>query len=363
MGYKNTMTYFYEYRYKAFKTALTELINQLNQFILMITTLFYIFLPGLIASLFFGLGKIVQSESVLVSIQVIFAYLFMQTLLITVLKPAILDSQHRCFQLSILPNKLHQYLADITLLLASHVMLIATVILAIAMGPDKLIKAPQLVLFILTQISFSVVLLYRLQSVVWALLIVFLSLWWFSSTVQFLLFTNIVLIICCYVPKLQVPNLTYSVNIWSFWVAYALTYSWALIWRFAATFLVLWATAIIQSVRSDLLHWYMLAAVLINQLWWSTLMIETAQLLKETRLFWESLGKYKDILRVHIFLLSIICIVLWCGTGLLFGFDMYMIGALFCLPILMYSAVNKPKLVAVTWAVSAVTVFLIKVMT
>lgn len=357
------MTHFYQYRYQAFKAELKELVKQLNQFILMITTLFYIFLPGLIASLFFGLGKIVQSDSALVSIQVAFAYLLLQTLLITVLKPAILDSRHRCFQISISPRTRHQYLADIVLLLASHALLITTMILALAMGPQKLSQAPQLLLFMLTQVSFAVGLLYRPQAVIWALFIAFISLWWTSSTIQFLVGINLLLGGCWFIPKLHTPNLTYSINIWSFWLYYALAHYWALIWRATATFLVLWAAMIIQTMRPDLLHWYLLAAVLINQLWWSTLMIETNQQLQETRLFWESLGKYKKVFRVQAVLISMICIILWCGSGLLLGFDIHMSGALLCVPILMYCAANKPKLIAVAWAASSITLFVIKVIT
>ncbi|KAF7775123.1 hypothetical protein PCIT_a1236 [Pseudoalteromonas citrea] len=357
------VAHFYQYRYQAFKAELKELVNQLNQFILMITTLFYIFLPGLIASLFFGLGKIVQSDSVLVSIQVAFAYLLLQTLLVTVLKPAILDSRHRCFQISISPRTRHQYLADIVLLLASHALLIITMILAVAMGPQKLSQAPQLLLFILTQISFAVGLLYRPQSVILALFIAFISLWWSSSIIQFLVCINVLLIGCWFAPKIHLPNLTYSINIWSFWFYYVVSHSWAFIWRATATFLVLWAAIIIQTMRPDLLHWYLLAAVLINQLWWSTLMIETNQQLQETRLFWESLGKYKEVFRVQAILLSIVCIALWCGSGLLLDFDIYMSSALLCMPILMYCAVKKPKLIAVAWASSSITLFVLKVIT
>ncbi|MBE0368886.1 DUF6136 family protein [Pseudoalteromonas aurantia] len=357
------MKHFYQYRYRAFKAELKELVNQLNQFILMITTLFYIFLPGLIASLFFGLGKIVQSDSILVSIQVAFAYLLIQTLLITVLKPAILDSRHRCFQNSILPRAWHKYLADVVLLLASHVLLVTTLILAVAMGWEKLSQAPQLLLFMLTQVSFAMGLLYRPQAVNWALLMAFISLWWSPSILHFLVCTNVLLIGCWFIPKVHSPNLTYPINIWSFWVHYAFAHSWVLTWRATATFLVLWAADIIQIMRPDLLHWYMLAAVLINQLWWSTLMIETNQHLQETRLFWESLGKYKDIKRVQIFLLSILCIILWCCSGFLLGFDIYMSGALLCMPALMYSAINKPKLTAVVWASSSISLFVIKVIT
>ena len=355
------MKHYFSYRHQAFSLAISELFKQLQQFVLMLMTMFYIFLPGLIAGLFFGLGKIVQSSSEVVSMQVGLAYLIFQSLLLTVLKPAILDLKHRTFHITLLKNKLPQILSDITALMMCHLLFGLSVFLMISMGADKLSRAPHYIAFAFTQLSFALVLMYRPAAVIWASMLAFSGLFVFESTLAFFLVLNALLLISLYLPKRL--NCSYHITItpWTFWLSYFKDNIWSLTWRFTMSGLVFWAVFIIVTERSDLVHWYALGGALINQLWWSSLFIETNQHVREHQLFWKSLNQFTQIKRTQYMYLIALSSMFTLPMLSLFSSHLSMWMSLLITPFVLIFCKNRPQFMAVVWASLAISFIMLMV--
>lgn len=355
------MKHYFSYRHQAFSLAINELFKQLQQFVLMLMTLFYIFLPGLIAGLFFGLGKIVQSSSEVVSMQVGLAYLIFQSLLLTVLKPAILDLKHRTFHTTLLKNKFPQILSDISALMMSHLLFCLSVFLMISMGADKLSRAPHYIAFVFTQLSFALVLMYRPAAVIWASILAFIGLFFFESTLMFFLALNALLLFSLYLPKRL--NCSYQITItpWTFWLSYFKDNIWSLIWRMTMSGLVFWAVFIIVTERSDLVHWYALGGALLNQLWWSSLFIETDQYVRKHRLFWRSLNQFSQIKRSQYVYLIALSSMFSLPMLCLFSSHLSMWVSLLITPLVLILCKNRPQFMAVVWASLAISFIILMV--
>ncbi|WP_105167781.1 DUF6136 family protein [Pseudoalteromonas sp. T1lg23B] len=353
------MTYL-QYRITAYRYALKTLFKQLNQFALMISTLFYIFLPGLIAAMFFGLGKIVQSDSEHTSSQVMWGCLLLQTLLLNVLKPVILDDAHRMFHHSLIKNKSTIITADIAQLLISHVLLWMSIVLALAMGFDKLMKAPHFVGFVLTQVSMGVTLLYRPQAVVLTLITAFVLLSMTLSNLAYLAWFNAVMLMSCFVKPIRLSYSPTQLTVWSFWILYCVHYSWSLIWRVSASLLVIWAVAIIGAERPELLHWYTPMVALFALLIWASLGIKTTQYISEHRLFWVSLKQFGTLKKAQHVLIFVWYFLSWLTGAILLGMDGFSLVILAQVPVLQWCATNIPQRLAVCWGSLAVTTYLAK---
>ncbi|CAH9064017.1 hypothetical protein PSECIP111951_03026 [Pseudoalteromonas holothuriae] len=353
---------YYQYRKKAFEYALKELLRQLSQFALMISTLFYIFLPGLVAGLFLGLGKVVQSDSVETANQMMVAYLLMQTLLLFVLKPVILDTPHRLFHFSLHSGRLKHLVADFTLLLVSHILLWLSLVLAFAMGWDKLMRAPHFVAFIVTQLSLAVVLLYRPQAVVWALGIAVVLLVLGLSNISYLVVFNAIVLVACWFKPLKFVYVPSQLNVWSFWLVYGLNNTWSLIWRMVIGLLFTLGVAIIGKERPELLHWYAPMVALIVLLLWASMCIKTTKLVQEHRLFWLSLKQQQAIVVTLHAMVFILYLLSWCLIVFVLDFDIFMLLTLLFMPLLQWCAARRPKSLAVCWASVSVLIYMIKIL-
>ncbi|WP_152085391.1 DUF6136 family protein [Pseudoalteromonas sp. A25] len=355
------MSYF-QYRVYAYRYALRELARQVQQFVLMLSTLFYVFLPGLVGALFFGLGRIVENNSTLAANKVAWGYILLQTLTLTVLRPIVLDSSHRSFHLSLLRGTQKQRIADITLVLWSHVLLWMSLILVISMGGDKVARAPHLIVFIVTQVSFAIALLYRAQGVVYALIFALMLLLFELSTTVFLVGMNMSLLLACFIKPVNFSYHPQKVNVWAFWLLYGITNAWSLAWRFSISFLFIWGAAIVGYERPELLHWYSPAVALIALLLWGTLCLKTAKYLKEHRLFWLSIQQYGKANIIQHFLILCLYLLTWLICVMLLNLDLYVLMALLIAPVISWCAASKPKLLAACWGLLAVALYLVKVL-
>ncbi|NOU50686.1 hypothetical protein HG263_09075 [Pseudoalteromonas sp. JBTF-M23] len=355
------MNYF-QYRVNAYRYALKELGRQIQQFALMISTLFYIFLPGLVGALFFGLGRIVQNDSVQATNKVIWGYLLLQTLMLSVLKPIVLDLSHRRFHLSLLQNMFKQRLADITLVLWSHVLLWMSLALVISMGMEKVARAPHLIVFIATQVCFAIALLYRLQSVVYALLFALVLQTFELSITAYLISINVVLLLACIIKPVSFAYQPKQINSWGFWLLYGVNKLWSLIWRFAVSFLLIWGASVIGHERPELLHWYTPMIASIALLLWGSLCLKTSEHLKEYRLFWQSIQQYDKAVTTQHILIFCFYLLSWLISISLLNFDLYVLMALLFAPAIQWCAANKPQHLAVCWGVLVVALYLIKVL-
>ncbi|OHU95002.1 hypothetical protein BIW53_13390 [Pseudoalteromonas byunsanensis] len=338
------------------------LFKQLNQFALMLSTLFYIFLPGLIGGMFFGLGKIVQSDSEQTSNQVMLGCLMFQALILNVLKPAILDNAHRMFHHSLMKSKTSIIAADITLLFVSHALLWMSIVLALAMGLDKLVKAPHFVGFMITQVSMGIMLLYRPQAVVLTLVVTLALLPAALSNLTYLAWCNVVMLVSCFVGPIWLTYSPARLTVWSFWVLYGFHNAWSLAWRICINLLLVWGVAIIGAERPELLHWYTPLVGLFTLLIWSSLCIKTTKYINEHRLFWVSLKQLDALIKAQHVFIFVLYFLFWFTGVVLLSFDVFSLMILIVAPLLQWSAVTMPQRLAVCWASLSVLVYLIKVL-
>ncbi|MCG7534757.1 DUF6136 family protein [Pseudoalteromonas sp. OOF1S-7] len=356
------MLHYYQYRYRACRNALAVLMKQLQQFSLMFLTLFFIFIPQLIIGVFYGLGKLVSFESHNLAMKVAFGFLLLQSLLLQAVKPAIMDSTYRAFHATLLRGRLHQYTADWVLLLACHVLLIAALILAQSIGIDNLWQAPQLSGFMLAQWLFALTLLYRPQTLLSSLLIAFVAIWLAPSIYIYL----VVIILCLALgwlrPEFRVGMPQPQINLISFWYYVIKTTPWMLLWRSGASLLTLWAGLIIAEERPDLLHYYTLAILLVNQLWWSSLYLDTNKQVAGRRSFWRSLGVYSRLVNSQSLLIYGLCFASWLGVVVLLDGELFSLAVILSSPLLMWTVQSHPQRLAVVWAGLSVTLMMLKVL-
>lgn len=352
------MQHFYSYRYNAFNLAINDIFKQLQQFMLMLVTLFYIFLPGLIAGLFFGLGKIVQSSSPVISMQVALAYLIFQSLLLTVLKPAILDSCHRSFHTTLLKGKFPQLSADIIALVVCHIPLFLSCVLMFSMGLDKLSRAPHFAVFALTQLSFAVMLMYRQTAVIWASVLGFMLFFVCDSVTGFLLSLNGLLLASLFLPERIAAQIPLVMNSWTIWLSFFKQNIWALCWRGTMSGLVFWAVLIIVTERPDLIHWYVIGGVVLNQLWWSSFLIETSQFVKTHRLYWQSLDCEQGIKSSQYVYLVAFASLFTLPIIMLFMAHWAVWASLLVTPIVIALARKHTQYLAVVWACCAISLIM-----
>ncbi|MAD89870.1 MAG: hypothetical protein CMK64_09220 [Pseudoalteromonas sp.] len=352
------MKHFYAYRYQAFNLAIQEIFKQLQQFVLMLATLFYIFLPGLIAGLFFGLGKVVQSSSVQVSMQVALAYLIFQSLILAVFKPAILDSKNRIFHTTLLKHNAPQWACDFMAMLTCHVLWLLSLVLMLAMGPDKLSRAPHFVLFMFSQLSFAWVLLYRPSALFWAFISGFVLLAFSQSVIGFLVCLNAALLASYFMPQTIRFNFKPKINIWTIWLSYFSADLWRITWRITMSGLVFWAVFIIAIERPDLVHWYALGGALLNQLWWASLLIETNQFISKHKLYWQSINAYSKVAKVQWFYLALLASIFTLPFLSLFTGHFSIWLSFMLTPMVILLAKNRSQLLAVVWASCSILLIL-----
>ena len=355
------MKQYFLYRRQAFSIAMNELFKQLQQFALMIVTLFNIFLPGLIAGLFFGIGKIVQSGSDSISMQVGLAFLIFQSLLITVLRPAILDLKHRTFHFTLLKTRMPQILSDLTALIICHVLFALSLILTLSMGIEKLSKAPHFILFMLAQLSFSIAQIYRQPAVIWSCLLGLVSLPFFDTPSTFFAGLNVFIILSLWLPRNISISFTINITPWTFWLSYFKNHIWTLTWRTTMSGLVFWLVFIIVTERPDLIHWYVLGGALLNQLWWSSLLIETSQITKKHALFWRSINRLRQIEVTQFTYLIVLSTLFTLPLLYLFTDHISLLMSVLVTPCLLILCRHRLKYLAVSWACFAVCLIMLMV--
>jgi hypothetical protein len=352
------MLHYYKYRYQLFKYELKSMSKQFQQFTMMFLVLFYMAVPGVIAGLFLGLGKVAENASV----QVAMGYLILQSLQISVVKKAITGSNHRMFARSIVNHPMHHYLADGVLLLFSHILALCSLILMFSMGVTNLLQAPYFVLFFFMQLYLGGLLLVKPHACVLTLLVgvIMLLLGFDFNTYFFALL--LVSFGFCFAPKFTFSNTFTLHTSYHFWISYFLAYHWAITWRGCLSILVIWAMYIIKQERPDLLHWYTVFCIALNQLWWSTLCIETAKHLKKTTCFWRNIHWQDKVMRSQYMIVFTLNCVFAMLSFTVLQFSLYGFLVILSSPLLLYLAFNKAKYTAVAWGVSTTVVIVLKVL-
>ncbi|TQF71963.1 DUF6136 family protein [Pseudoalteromonas luteoviolacea] len=356
------MLHYYTYRLEAFKSEIRELGKQLEQFTLLVSALFFIYLPSLVMAVFFGLGKLVESDSVRLTLEVSFGFLLMQSLLIQTVKSAILDSARRSYHNSLLRNRIHKFIADNSLLLMCHLLFLAACIMATSMGWSNLKQAPQLLMFMTSQFILAVIQLYRPQIVI-VTLCVALGLVFVVNEVMLYFFTILlVMIMGIFIKPRVIVYKVNSISALGFWQQLVVERPWMLLWRLGVSTLTYWCALVIVTERPDLSRYYSLMALLFNLLWWSSLLLDTNRQILSHRGFWQSLAMLEVMQRGQYLVVASCCASTWLIGVLIFGIGLFEALVLLATPIMMWVIIQRPKSLALVWATIVVAIMLSKVL-
>ncbi|AOT09465.1 DUF6136 family protein [Pseudoalteromonas luteoviolacea] len=356
------MLHYYQYRFAAFKVELRELRRQLAEFSLLLASLFFIYLPGLALGIFYALGKIVQFESESDVIYMTFGFLLLQSLLLHTLKSAVLDMAHRNYHGTLLKSRFHQWVADQGLLLLCHVLFLFALFLAVSMGWQSLLQAPQFMMFMLAQLILAITLLYRPISACVILITACLLVFVCESFKAYYLALALTLVGSLLLPRYYKAVRLNKVTAHSFWWQWTIVQPWAVLWRLGMTILTYWCTWVIVTERPDLKSYYAVMAQLFNVLWWSSLLIDTNKQTIKYRSYWQTLSQFKQVQRSQCIFVASLTSVMWlCGLVVL-GSGVFEFLTLFVTPVMMWVILRSVRFMALTWAVAVVTLMLTKIL-
>jgi hypothetical protein len=290
--------------------------------------------------------------------QVALAYLIFQSLILAVFKPAILDSKNRIFHTTLLKHNTPQLISDFMAMLTCHVLWLLSLVLMLAMGPDKLSKAPHFVLFMFSQLSFAWVLLFRPPALFWAFISGFVLLAFAQSVIGFLVCLNVALLVGYFMPQTIRLNFMPKINIWTIWLSYFSADLWRITWRITMSGLVFWAVYIIAIERADLVHWYALGGALLNQLWWASLLVETNQFINKHKLYWQSINAYSKVAKAQWLYLTLFASLFTLPFLFLYSGHVSIWLSLMLTPMVILLAKNRSQLLAVVWASCSILLIL-----
>ncbi|MCF2860413.1 DUF6136 family protein [Pseudoalteromonas sp. SMS1] len=356
------MLHYYSYRLQAFKTELRELRKQLEQFTLLVSAMFFIYLPSLVMAIFFGLGKLVESDSVHLTMAVSFGFLLMQSLLIQTLKDAILDSARRAFHSTLLGNRIHKVVADNGLLLLCHLLFLAACVMAISMGWSNLLQAPHLLVFMLLQCLLAVLQLYRPYAVILTLCTAVGMIYVIDDVMVYFFALFTMMLVGAWVKPRRMHYKVKVISSYGFWLQLIIEQPWMLLWRIGVSTLTYWCALIIITERPDLSSYYSVMALLFNLLWWSSLLLDTNKQIALHHGFWQSLAMLAVMQRSQYCVVMLCCVITWLIGVLLLGIGVFEIVVLLSSPLMMWSIVKRPKSLALVWATLVISIMLSKVL-
>ncbi|MEJ6474897.1 DUF6136 family protein [Pseudoalteromonas piscicida] len=343
------MFYYYRYRKTALSQSLQAIGQQVQQFGLMIAALFQAYLLGLIAVMFMGIGKIVESDDPATAVQVAWGLIAAQSFILLVFRDAVLDKPHRSYHFTLLRTTLHQKIADGFSLLVVHPLLLMTLILGYSIGIDKLPQAGSLIAFAVTQLVVALCFVYRPLGTSIGLIfsaglsLVMVQIAWYLAALNLFALAGALLLPRSIMVSISVRNLT------TFWLSFIYQHYFIVLWRVVMSVLVLWFGVILQAERPDLMANYVPGLVSLNLLWWSSLAIDLKPEVAGRAAFWLSINKLTRAKQ------SVWIVII--GTAICFSFPVYMIlgfsmvGLLpyVFLPLLVLSALKSPQHLAIAW--------------
>ena len=140
------------YRYRAFSESVGQLWQQFKQLGLLVVTIFYTALPGLVLLLFLGIGQVLESDKPS-SFQALIAWLLLlvQTVQFIVLSDAHQNRANRHFQRGLSISPWPRRWCDFILMAITHPLLWGAVIIFVTMDSQDMLEAKHFPLFILVQ--------------------------------------------------------------------------------------------------------------------------------------------------------------------------------------------------------------------
>ncbi|WP_440055555.1 DUF6136 family protein [Pseudoalteromonas sp. T1lg65] len=352
------MLAYYQYRKRSFLVASKELLEQVQRFGAMIALLFQVYVFGAVATLFMGIGKIVQSDHPHTAVLMAWTLLTFQSFLFYVFRSAILDSPHRSYHSTILPNKRHMIVSDVLLTTAAHPLLFMSMIILIAIGVDKITQAWQLVWFTVTQFAFAVAFIYRPLAVTLSLVALAIVSAVIESLPLFLVLSYALLVISLLVSPKFVDFSMVVTSLRTYWLRYFSQNLNVVIWRIVFTMLVLWFGFTVKVERPDLITYYTPGLLVINLLWWSSIMIDLKPEVVGRVHYWKSLLMYPQVEKSAWLVGATVCGIASIVTLLMLGFSWASLIAVALTPMLLICAFRSTKHLLVAWLATFVLSYL-----
>ncbi|ESP91363.1 DUF6136 family protein [Pseudoalteromonas luteoviolacea] len=356
------MIHYYRYRLTAFRIELKALRQQLAEFSLLLGTLFFIYVPSLAMGVFFALGKIVQYETDSEVIRVTFGFLLLQSLLLQTVKSAVLDTTHRNYHSSILTSRFHKLIADQGLLLICHVLFLAALAMALAMGWQNVMQVPHLLFFMAAQLGLAMTLLYRPIALLAVLVSAFAMALLIEQITVYYAGLFAVLLLSLFLPSSYQGIKLRHISTYTYWLQWVIEQPWVLIWRLGMTILTYWCTWVIVTERPDLKSYYVVMAQLFTVLWWGTLLIDTNKQVRQFHRFWSSISKLEGVHRSQCVVVLSVTLTVWISGIGIFGLGLFEVLTVLVTPVLMWVILHSARYLALVWAVSVVAIMLAKVL-
>ncbi|QTH71913.1 DUF6136 family protein [Pseudoalteromonas xiamenensis] len=359
------LTLFFNYRFDAYCIGMRELFEQIKQFSVMIVLLFYTATPGLLALIFLWMGKVVQEQVGQDGSQIhAWALLVLQSVLFLVIRPVVLNSANLTFQRSLFSNLWPLRVMDGVLMTISNVPFWIAVLLASQMGWSKVALAPHFSLFIVAQLIFGLISLYRPTAVFISLVSAFLLVGWFSTLFLWLSFIIIWLICLTLLPLDKYLNVASVSNFkansqMSFWLIWVKEHASSVLWRFGVMFVLLFTSDYVLTLRPDLIEVIGAFCIALSLLLWGSFIFATKPLLKQYLGFWRSLKLEKKIYRQFFGLHLCVLFFVWGGLYVWFGMHSLMLFFIPCIPLYVWLAWLSAQLFSVMWCSSVFIIFLI----
>lgn len=349
-----TFKLFFNYRINAFVSQLKVALEQFSQLGIIIAAFMYTALPGVFLGIFMAIGFIVTQKSQY-TVLIAFSLLLIQSVIVQTFAYAIKDSPHRLFQRSLVSSKWPLFLADHIILLMSNMTLMASLIVAISMGLNKLSQAPQFVIFMLILWGLPIAVLYQPRRLLLYVCTLLATLWfapnWSNSALYALWLLLIPLCFFNIIPPFRTRK--HLVGALHFWLVLHYQRRGEIEWRLYLGFIFYLLVLVLLEQRPDLNFFMGLVSGCIYLLLVSSLQLAQNEKVTTYGMWFnthQQRKRYYAYQYIAPCMLSIIAIIM---ISLNYFDWVFMSTLMIGFPLCMYFARKKPTQFALAWFIIA----------
>ncbi len=342
---------FFNYRANAYQTQLKEVLAQLQKLSVMLMAFMYTAFPALILFIFLALGQLVSLKNDN-AVEIGVLLLLIQSILLQSFSTAILDSNHRQFQYSLLAKRFYVVLADIPLLVISHIILIMSLVLALSMGLSKLLLAPHFIVFIAVQLVSAIAMLYRPHNLFFYLVCVIATLL-IADMVSVLGVFSIWLALCLLfaLPRIGKEATPLINNAWGFWLSLNWKHRALSEWRIYFVVIVLFCGVLTLNQRPDLEFAIALFCAIFFMLVTTSIQIKQTELANHYALWFNTLKNRDEFFRGQYLASAIHSIAAVLLLTIIYFNVFFMVSYLLASAAITFAVKRKPTHFALAWFV------------
>ncbi len=338
------------YRLRAFLYQLKLLLEQLRQFGLMVLLFAGPALPSVLFLLVLALGLIVRNQGgSQETIELILLCLAGQGMLTWTLRSAMLDLQHRQFGLSLAASKRLCTAMDVLLSWLLNPLLLASLAIAGAMNWEQHMHAQHFIPFIMLQVFFGILMLYRpgegMSALVAGGFICLLPIGLMQSLALLAMIFSLAAVF-------SLPNLKSEIQVrgmTGFWLQFLHASYSRVLWRIVLAVLLVSAVGVISRHRPDFANAITLIAAMVTALLLSSIQFDVDKKVREWQRFFTQLGKERA-LKFSQYAVSLVFVTV--GGLVFFAIFRHLPAALALLlvaVVLLWFATKRPALYAPAW--------------